>query len=141
MFTRDILPARGEELEEQEEEERRRERSKECERARSKDQERERARNGKRGKEKGVGSGPHLILLVQLLHCCVEVPEEPVPEQLVIHQVELPAGVVVAEPITLSREVQPLRVAKLITCSSSSSSSNNNNNNNLRVKRASLTCQ
>ena len=72
------------------------------------------------GKEKRGWSGPHLKLLVQLLHGCVKVPEEPVPEQLVVHQVELPAGVVVAEPITLSREVQPLRMAKLITCSSNS---------------------
>ena len=37
------------------------------------------------------------------------------PEQVIINEVHLSPGIVVAEPIALPREVQPLWVPKLIT--------------------------
>ena len=54
------------------------------------------------------------VLLLGPLHLAVELVEEPIPQQLVVDEVELPARVVEAVAVALAREVQPFWVAELV---------------------------
>ena len=54
----------------------------------------------------------HALFLVQTLHAALQWNQ---PKEVVVDQVHLPSSIVVAEPIALSREVQPLWMTKLVT--------------------------
>ena len=62
------------------------------------------------------GSEPS-VLVLRAVHVTVESIQLAVAEVICVHQVELAAGIVVAFIIPLPGEVQPLWMAKLITCS------------------------
>lgn len=57
----------------------------------------------------------------QVIHVSVEVVEVVVLELMIINQVPLTPGIVVAVTVPLARKVQPLRMTKLIACYNSSS--------------------
>lgn len=56
------------------------------------------------------------VLVFGAVHVPVKGIELTVAEVIRIHQVKLPPGIVVALIVTLPREIQPLRVAKLVSC-------------------------
>lgn len=56
------------------------------------------------------------VLVFGAVHVPVKYVELTVAEVIHIHQVKLPPGIVVALIVALSGEIQPLRVAKLISC-------------------------
>jgi len=58
------------------------------------------------------------IFLLQVVHGCVKVVKELVLEIWVINKIPLASCVVITTVVAGSREVQPLRVSKLIACDS-----------------------
>lgn len=55
------------------------------------------------------------ILFFSQIHRPVKIVEELVPQQLVIHEVPLPSGILIALIVTDTRKVQPFRMSKFIT--------------------------
>lgn len=62
------------------------------------------------------GSSQPAVLVLRAVHVSVESVQLPVTQVIHVHEVELPAGVMITLIVADSGKIQPFRMAKFIAC-------------------------